>query len=217
MKIAPQLQRARWSAKAYGGGAHDAIVAAATHALVLTGWQIENDNLLGLADSLSRPNTAARETIGILLAALRLETGISTGYAQELWLARGWASGRPTPQVSAAGVRRYPEWMDHFGWTADETPLVTREQLRNVARTYNSIRQIAGPRLGLALRRLNAAMTRDEPSDSVLDATIALEILLGDDDGQAISWKLRMRAAALAGVTGDHPAMLAARDQLAGC
>ena len=39
------------------------------------------------------------------------------------------------------------------------------------------------------------------------DATIALEILLGDKDSQSISWKLRMRAAALIGLDANRSRM----------
>lgn len=212
MKMSPALQKARWSAKAYGGGAHEAVVGAATHAFVLTGWSVENDNPLRLAQSLSRSNPKPREIVDMLFAALRLQTDVSTGYAQEVWLARGWRTQHPDrPEVTTVGVRRYPEWMDDFGWMVEETPLVTRAQLARVATTYRAIVSATDSRLVLALRRLNAAMTRDDPADAILDATIALEILLGDDDSQAVSWKLRMRAAALAGLSGDHAAMLATR------
>ena len=42
-------------------------------------------------------------------------------------------------------------------------------------------------------------MTRDDDVDAILDATIGLEVLLGDpDESQALAFKLRMRAGALA-------------------
>ncbi|MER9069608.1 HEPN domain-containing protein [Mesorhizobium sp. M0902] len=216
MRMSPALQRARWSAKTYGGGAHEAVLAAATHAFVLTGRTIPNGNFFQFAQSLSRPDPVARETIDVLFAALRLASGVSTGSAQELWLGRGWSVHHPDrPEVIGIGVRRYPDWMNDFGWIRDEVPLVTRGQLLRVRQIYRSVRDISDMRLGLALRRLNAAMMRDDSADAILDATIALEILLGDDDSQAISWKLRMRAAALAGIVGDHAAMLKMRDALA--
>jgi hypothetical protein len=215
MKMDDRLQRARWSSKAYGGGAHEAVVGAATHALVLTGWAIENANFLEIGHRLSQPVQETAETSDLFFGALRLETGIATGYAQELRLARGWRTYRlDWPEVIAIGMRRYPEWMDHFGWTVDEAPLVTREQLKAVRRTYRAIEALDQSRLRLALRRLNAAMTRDAPADAVLDATIALEILLGDKNTEAISWKLRMRAAALTGLEGNHDAALAVERDL---
>jgi len=215
LKMGDRLQRARWSNKAYAGGAHEAVVGAATHALVLTGWTVENANFLEIGQRLSLPVQETADATDLFFSVLRLETGIATGYAQELRLARGWRTYRlDWPEVIAIGMRRYPEWMDHFGWTVDETPLVTRQQLEATCRTYRAIETLDQSRLRLALRRLNAAMTRDSPSDAVLDATIALEILLGDKNTEAISWKLRMRAAALAGLYGNHDAALAVERDL---
>lgn len=142
-------------------------------------------------------------------ASLRLELGIETGYAQEIRLAKGWRSrdNLGDPEVYAVGARRYPTWFENYGWNVDELPLVDRTATTAVARIWNSLRSHGEARLALAVRRLNAAMTRDEAADAILDATIALEVLLGDGDGQSISWKLRMRAAALAGLDGDRAHM----------
>ena len=55
----------------------------------------------------------------------------------------------------------------------------------------------------LAINRLNGCLTRTDPADAILDATIGLELLLGDDQNQSLSYKLRLRAAALAILHGD--------------
>jgi hypothetical protein len=206
-RMSPQLQKARWEGKASGANGHDDVLAAATHAFVLTGWSVDNDNFFGLNRTLSRPTPAAREAIELLFAALRLATGVETGHAQEIHLARGWrtwSSHIDWPQIYAVGARRYPQAFDNFGWISDELPLVTGLQMKSVASFYRAINGQTSQRLELALRRFNAATTRDDPSDAILDATIALEILLGDADNQAIGWKLRMRAGALAGIGGDQ-------------
>ncbi|UPK34687.1 hypothetical protein IVB18_42915 [Bradyrhizobium sp. 186] len=202
MRMSPDLQRARWEMKAYGANGHDQVLAAATHAFVLTGWDIPNGNWNELDQTLSNFSSDVRERIDALFAALRIETGIETGYAQEVRLARGWRHRHNygLPDVYAVGARRYPEVFDDFGWNRGNLPLVTKAQMREVARLFEALEQSPGERLALATRRLNTAMTRSDFADAILDATIALEVLLGDGDGQAISWKLRMRAAALAGI-----------------
>jgi hypothetical protein len=64
----------------------------------------------------------------------------------------------------------------------------------------------------LAVKRLNSSLTRSDAADAVLDATIGLELLLGDDQNQSLSYKLRLRTAALAFLKthpGKTPAVVA--------
>lgn len=217
MRMSPDLQRARWEMKAYGANGHDQVLAAATHAFVLTGWDVPNGNWIELSQSLSDFNSEVRERIDVLFATLRLETGIETGYAQEVRLARGWRHlhNYGLPHVYAVGARRYPEVFDDYGWNRADLPLVGKAQMREVASLLETIENWTDERLALATRRLNTAMTRSDLADAILDATIALEVLLGDGDGQAISWKLRMRAAALAGIEGGPAAAKAMSDAIA--
>jgi len=216
LRMNDALQKVRWSGKAYGANGHDAVLGAATHALVLTGWGIGNTDHFELSSSLSKPTEGARQLIDGFFAAMRIVTGIDTGYAQEIRVARRWRTrhhlGRP--EMFAVGARRYPSAFDDFGWSRTDLPEIGREQLKAVAALWSRILQIDDDRLNLALRRLNAAMTRDEASDAILDATIALEILLGGGDGQAINWKLRMRAGALASLDGGSSAAEEAFEQI---
>ena len=194
------LQRARWAAKSYASTGHDGVVSAATHAFVLTGWQWENRSWISVIHDLTAHTPILRDKIEELFGALRLVTGVSTGFAQELRLARGWThfhSDAP-PEVFATGARRYPEVFDNYGWMRDDIPVVTRDAMREVAINLELLRSIESDRFALALRRMNSAMIRADISDAILDATIALEILLGDRNGEAINYKLRMRAAPLA-------------------
>lgn len=212
IRMSDALQKARWSAKSYGASSHGSVIAAATHAIIFKGWGIDNINHLVLASSLSHYSPEAIILIERFFAVLRLETGIETGYAQGLYLARRWRSSDLSgSKVYGVGLRRYPEKFDNFGWNSKELPLVTKAQMERVIILWNSLDTINNTRLELSLKRLNNAMIRYDPEDSILDATIALEILLGDSENQAVSWKLRMRAAALAGIRGDKAAMEQAR------
>ena len=200
IRMSEGLQKKRWSVKAYGSSGHDGVVSAATHAFVITGWNWPNLPWLQMSSNLTAHTPALREKIEELFAALRLVTGASTGYAQELRLARGWTHLHvdQSPEVYAAGARRYSEEFDNFGWTRDDIATISREQMGEIATALRQIRSINDDRLSLASRRMNGAMIRSEAADAILDATIALEILLGDGDSQAVGYKLRIRAAALA-------------------
>ncbi len=214
MKMSPALHRARWSGKAYGAKGHDSVLEAATHAFVLTNWTIENADFIRLSNTLSWPWDNSTEEFERLFAALRLVTGVETGHAQEVRLARGWRGyvRSDQPEVFAAPARRYPEGFDDFGWTKEELPRVTRADMEAVGRLLKSLNSISDRGLALALRRLNAATTRHDHADAILDAVIALEVLLGDKDNQSISWKLRMRAAALVGLSAGRGEMQAMYD-----
>ena len=57
------------------------------------------------------------------------------------------------------------------------------------------------PLLDVALDRLNLARRRRSPGDQAIDSGICLEALLGDDNPQELTYKLRLRAALLLGKT----------------
>ena len=209
IRMSPGLQRARWTGKAWGANGHDSVLASATHAVVFTDRGMPNMPNLQLSQNLSRPDAHVTEVVDLFFAAFRLELGIDTGYAQELRLAKGWCAHDRLgdPEVFAVGARKYPAYFDDFGWTAENLPIVDRASIGKVAGTWQALQGIKNKHFDLALRRFNTAMTRDDPADALLDATIAMEILLGDDDSQSISWKLRMRAAALVGIDEDRARM----------
>jgi hypothetical protein len=199
IRMSDALQKARWRVKAYGAAGHDSVVSAATHAFVLKGWHWPNADWIAMSQNLAAPDPVLREQFELLFAALRLATGVETGFAQEVRLYRRWTHFDVDngPEVNAAGARRYPEHFDNFGWVRTDLPLLSRRMMPSVAEHLAAIRRTQHDRLELALRRLNSAMIRSDLADAILDATIALEILLSDGDGQAIGYKLRMRAAAL--------------------
>ncbi|WP_033924396.1 HEPN domain-containing protein [Sphingomonas sp. 35-24ZXX] len=218
MRMSDTLHRKRWTAKAYGASGHEGVLAAATHAFVITGWRWGNAPWMQVSNNLSYPTPALSETIEELFAALRLVTGVATGYAQELRLARGWSHlhSDETPEVYGVGARRYPEEFDNFGWMREDLPIITRDQMREAAAVLASIQSASDDRLNLAMRRMNTAMIRQDAADAILDAVIGLEILLSDSEPQAISYKLRLRAGALANLStpGSAPAVAAAVNKI---
>jgi len=209
IRMSDGLHRARWEGKAYAANGHDAVLASATHALVLTDWGVANHAKLSLGEILSAPSNDIATVVDSFFAALRLRLDIDTGYAQEIRLARGWRSHDRLgdPEVYAVGARRYPPHFDNYGWMNQDLPIVSKDDMKAVAQTWAGLLAIDDSRFALALRRFNTASTRDDTADVILDATIALEILLGDKDSQSISWKLRMRAAALIGLDANRSRM----------
>jgi hypothetical protein len=104
--------------------------------------------------------------------------------------------------VYGTTLRRYPSEFDNFGW-AGAGATVTVEQLGEVRSIYEAIVGDQSEAIRLALNRLNGCLTRSDAADAILDGTIGLELVLGDDENQALSYKLRLRAAALAVLHAD--------------
>lgn len=197
-----QLARARVSTN--GTGAVQNVVGAATHAFVSNGWHLEVDNINEVRNSLGQSSANIVDAIDSFFGAMRVATGITTGYAQVLWMPKKWALEYfcdLTPLYGTA-TRQYPGDFDSYGWLRPgET--VTLEQLKDVRRIYRAVLADQGEKVRLALKRLNGCLTRTDAADAILDGTIGLELLLGDDENQSLSYKLRLRAAALAILYAD--------------
>ncbi len=199
-----QLSRARMDMR--GSGAVKTVVGAATHAFVATGWNIEALSRAQVRQSLNNPSKNVLEEADLFFAALRGATGAKTGYAQVVFMPKNGVVDMycDLPTTHGATYRRYPAEFDEYGWAHDDQSRVTVEQMADVKRLYNLILSRPEDRVRIALKRLNTCMSRDDAADAVLDATIALEVLLGDAENLAISYKIRMRAGALAAYRGNR-------------
>lgn len=203
-RIPKKLQLARARMTTMGTGAVQMVVGAATHAFVSTGWNLDVDNIDEVYRSLSHSSLNVVDAIDTFFGALRVATGISTGYAQFLWVPRKWAVNYfcdLTP-VYGTALRQYPSDYDDYGWTR-QGPVVTKEQLNETRRIYSRLIASNSEAMRLAVRRLNVCLTRSDAADAILDGTIGLELLLGDDQNQSLSYKLRLRAGALALLHAD--------------
>ncbi|RXH05696.1 HEPN domain-containing protein [Bradyrhizobium guangzhouense] len=213
-RIPKKLQLARARMSTLGSGAVRMVVGAATHAFISNDWTLTTDKIGEARQSLGQTSSNVLDAIDSFFAALRVVTGVDTGYAQLLWLPRGWALDYfcDLPPVYGTTLRRYPDAYDNYGWTYRPSQTVDSEQLTEVRSVYEAILKSQSEGMRLALNRLNGCLTRTDAADAVLDGTIGLELLLGDDQNQSLSYKLRLRAAALAILKADpnYPAPLVA-------
>jgi hypothetical protein len=203
-RIPKRLQLARARMRTWGSGAVQMVVGAATHAFVSKGWSLEVDKIDEVRKSLNQSSANVLDAIDSFFGALRVVTGINTGYAQLLSIPRGWALDYfcdLTP-VYGTTLRRYPAGYDNYTWTGSGAS-VSAERLNEVRRVYRAVVSSQSEAIRLALNRLNGCLTRTDAVDAILDGTIGLELLLGDDQTQSLSYKLRLRAAALALLHAD--------------
>ncbi|OXR42313.1 hypothetical protein B7C42_05512 [Nocardia cerradoensis] len=171
----------------------DMVVGAAKYAIVLSGHQWAN---LGPGQRLVKPPEAPSLTdVDMVCDALRILTGIDTGYAQVLCRPVGWADTwtYDLPVLLQIGTyRRYPEKFDRFGWMGRGEP-VSREELNRLPMLVAALRG-APAKVHLAARRLSQAALRDSDDDRIIDACIGLEALLGEGRDE-LSHRLALRAA----------------------
>src|ERR1051325_5104585 len=178
-RMSQDFQVARALESVYDNGTNYIVLGAATHALILTGYELKNDHWIAIKSIGSKVSAYPLEEIDAFFTALRTVTGYITGYAQLILSSRGWAHQYRAnlPVLEGAAVRRYPVEFES-DWLR-EVPTVTVEEASEVGRIFQRLRGlIKNNQLRIASRRLNLCYLRQDEEDAILDATIGLESLL---------------------------------------
>jgi len=207
-RMADEWQLARMPESKVGAGAaaNSAVISAATHALVLRGWAMPNE--CSLFDRTDRLASYPQERVDATFAALRIATGVRTGYAQLSIRPVGWAlrwKAHLPPTGGGTLVRRYPPAFDDWVWLQDPPPPISLEQAREVGK-LEALLTAAPSKLQLGARRYLSAGLREVEEDAVVDLCIGLEAALGDESTTETTHKLALRAAAVLAAEGDDPA-----------
>lgn len=201
VRLSDSLQLARAPSR-MRYGEHPLVQACATHALLLGAYTVQNDDWLSFGHITSDPQRYPIRKIDTFFAALRIATGLHTGYAQLLLLPLEWATSyRATlPPLVSTTVRTYPPAFENYAWN-EPVPTMQESDLATTAEIYKRLVALTepskNPRLQLAIKRLNGAALRNDDEDRLVDLAIAFEALLSDGT-QEMTYKIALRAAALA-------------------
>lgn len=201
-RMSDGIQLSRGKIRSPYMSAHDDVIVAATHALVLKNWSIENGPTQNARSSALGDPTAfsdALSQVDKFFAALRAVTEVETGYCQVISRPMGWGDywKADLPPISIFSVKAYPEQLERIYWSQD-APELDAGVCLSAGMLYQTLAQSSSNRLTLAARRLNAASLRNDEKDSIIDITIGLEALLGETDAKGeITHKLATRMAAL--------------------
>jgi hypothetical protein len=195
------MQLARNTQRSFTVTAHDAVIGAATHALVLYDWEIGNDTWMGTSTTLSNADAFSEvfQRVDRFFAALRVQTGVETGYSQIVIRPQGWGYSWEAhlPEVFVLSRREYPDNFEAYGWL--KRPSVISEPDCGAALDlYEALSAIPENKLTVASKRLNSAYLRRDEADAILDVTIGLETLLADDSNSEIGYRMALRMGALA-------------------
>lgn len=137
--------------------------------------------------------------------ALRVLTTQDTGWARIFRRPLGWAESwkDDLPEYHHLHTaRRYPPRFDNYGWLKPVERITTTE-IGLLPRAISAL-ATGSDQVRLAARRLSMAQVRDAPDDSLVDACIGLEALLGQK-GPEISYRIALRATALLASRADNP------------
>jgi hypothetical protein len=204
-------QRARVPTSIWDAAANECVVAAATHAITIYGYEVPGRNRMLL--EYGRAAFYPVEEIEQAFEALRIAASVPMGYAQIYMRPIGWAwhySADLPPVIQGSIARRYPPQFDDYGWLR-QPESTTRTEVNDAATTLAEL-SAAGKSLRLASRRFSGAALRADEDDAVLDLCIAIEAALGDEDRSEMNYKLSLRAAAILALQnvrqGDAPAVM---------
>jgi len=199
-RLEPGFHLARYAINPFHREVNRCVMSAATHSFVLDTYEVENTRGGEAEEVLSEVDAYPNLQIEMLFAALRSVADVPTGYAQLLCEPIGWHPIFSDPDLLpllGTSVRRYPLWFEDYYWNTRQLPHVSVVDMQRVSRLFKALSGAKENALPLAARRLNNCYIRSEPEDRILDATIALESLVGDDERQEMTHKLALRVAAL--------------------
>lgn len=198
-RLSEQLHLSRSEAKSNTILVHDCVLDGATHALVIENYYIDNKN----RDSYSclyYKDAYPNYLIQNFFSALRLINNYKTGYAQIFSTPEGWTTNFKEKLLNVRGcsVREFPhEFELNRYWLNKTFPIIGLEELEKIKFFYEKLSNNHHKSIPIALKRLNSCMLRHDEEDTVVDATIALEVLLSDDGKTEMTHKLALRIAAL--------------------
>jgi hypothetical protein len=197
-KIDEAIQLSRNERTSFTSSAHSTVIGAATHALLLKNWTIENLSIERLENSLHDINSykSALEIVNNVFSALRIAIPkVEIGYAQIICLPVNWQSSFNADilQTFVASERNYPQYFEDYWWL--KTQLINSQLDQNIIKAFTYVSN--SPYIELSCKRLNRACMNSRESDSIIDISIALESLLTNDSKSEINYKLAVRASLL--------------------
>lgn len=198
-KLDTIMQLSRTKISNYAVPVNKTVIGAATHALVLKNYSLDNRNKWILSKLLSEQLAYPTEVIDDFFNCFRILFGYETGYAQLISRPIDWCEsyqGTLRPLYGTL-IRAYPARFDNYYWLAPELPTVTEDQIAQVGEIFQKFQSEPNQKIKIANQRLKYCYLRDNEQDAIIDAMIALETLLSDGERSELNHKLALRMAAI--------------------
>jgi len=202
-KMDEKLQLSRNQKVSYIDSSKETVASAATHALVLTNWVVDNSNCSNREKILNELNSYNQiiDIVETFFSIFRVKTGVYSGFSQIVGIAKDWEDNAKADlyQTYVVSTRKYPDFFDNYGWL-NKPQTSSLEDVAKISDYYSKVSGLKQNRTKLALSRLNTAYLRSREEDTILDITIAFETVLTHDVQTEITYRLASRVAALCSV-----------------
>ena len=189
-------QLARWPGARLGQ--HKGLVEMATHALVVSGWNLTCPDYPGSMFTSEPPENI--EDAEQFFRALATVTDAPSGYVQVVTVPDGWARGY-TADLPPLEVTSLINDRCSTRLTPNSEPLDVVDKVRLTKLREAYLAQSSQKSVRVAAERLLSAERRATEADRIVDLCIGLEALLSDPKGET-TYKIAMRGSAFLAHTG---------------
>lgn len=198
-RMSEDIQMSRQQACSYEASNEDWVAACATHMIVLHNYHFENTGDASINSATKNYNSYPLKEIDKVIAAVKVVTGYSIGYAQILSYPIEWIDGfcaELTPLYGAKAHFVNPKETEKF-WMSLPVSMVSSTQSNILKVVYQNIlkceKDANKSNLLFALNRFNRCMLRNDVDDMATDATIGIEALLAGGTKGEITYTISNR------------------------
>lgn len=199
IRMSEDIQMSRQQACSYEASNEDWVAACATHMIVLHNYHFENTGDASINSATKNYNSYPLKEIDKVIAAVKVVTGYSIGYAQILSYPIGWIDGFCADLTPLYGAKAHfvnPKETEKF-WMSLPVSVVSSAQSNILKTVYQNILKCEEDanksNLLFALNRFNRCMLRNDVDDMATDATIGIEALLAGGTKSEIAYTISNR------------------------
>ncbi len=199
IRMSEDIQMSRQQACSYEASNEDWVAACATHMIVLHNYHFDNTGDASINSATKNYNSYPLKEIDKVIAAIKVVTGYSIGYAQILSYPIEWIDGFCADLIPLYGAKAHfvnPKETEKF-WMSLPVSMVSSDQSNILKVVYQNIikceKDANKSNLLFALNRFNRCMLRNDVDDMATDATIGIEALLAGGTKGEITYTISNR------------------------
>jgi hypothetical protein len=186
-------QLSRWPGQRMAG--EERYVAMASHALVISGWFLDNSESL-MWRGLAQPSSQLDE-LDHFFQALSIISDSPSGFVQVVYRPTGWSSGyvADLPEILSGPLVPGRRSVRLNADVINPLDSLDESRVHNLVAAYRELQ--TKPKYALAVQRLISAERRTDQDDRIVDLCVGLESLVSDSSPGDTTYKMALRTAAV--------------------